>query len=221
MLTKAKEPFRFYTRLHLTELTGLRASNLSQLLNLLKTVPDSCIYHHTHRFLQQHHYLLPTPANDFAYWISQILGEYALGEILSSIDIMEFSTIEKLREEIVKIVEDYLKDNPLAKLKFAADQTAFHFMKSVSFIIPTNFVVSDLAELKEALTKVTLDSIYFHIFESRLRLERLSNDFSSWIELSLGDKVLADKISRLDPYTYTLEDLRASLISILEDAIEG
>lgn len=221
MLTKAKEPFTFYTRLHLTELTGLRASNLSQLLTLLKTVPDSCIYHHTHRFVQQHHYLLPTPANDFAYWISQILGEYALGEILSSIDIIQFSTIEKLREEIVKIVEDYLKENPLSKLKFAADQTAFHFMKSVSFIIPTKFVVSDLAEFKEALTKVTLDSIYFHIFEARLRLERPSNDFSSWIELSLGDKALADKISRLDPYTYTLEELRASLIRILEDAIEG
>ena len=35
-LTKAKEPFRFCTRLHLSELTGLRAATLSQLLDLIK-----------------------------------------------------------------------------------------------------------------------------------------------------------------------------------------
>ncbi|MEW6680837.1 MAG: DUF5752 family protein, partial [bacterium] len=60
-LIKAKEPFRFYTRLHLSELTGLKASTLSQLVELIKQVPGSCIYHHTHRFLQQHQYLSPLP----------------------------------------------------------------------------------------------------------------------------------------------------------------
>jgi len=64
---QAEEPFRFYTRLHLSELTGLRAATLVQFLGLLKTVSGSCIYHHTHRFLQQHQYLSPEPPNDFAY----------------------------------------------------------------------------------------------------------------------------------------------------------
>ncbi|HCD38372.1 MAG TPA: hypothetical protein DEQ77_06580, partial [Candidatus Omnitrophica bacterium] len=67
-LYKAKEPFRFFTRLHLTELTGLRASILSQFLSLIKEVGGASIYHHTHRFLQQHQYLSPEPPNDFAYW---------------------------------------------------------------------------------------------------------------------------------------------------------
>jgi len=58
---KAKEPFRFYTRLHLSELTGLRAATLQQLLELIRKVPGSSIYHHTHRFLQQHQYLSPEP----------------------------------------------------------------------------------------------------------------------------------------------------------------
>ncbi len=74
-MIEAKEPFKFYTRLHLTELTGLRAINLSQLAALIRKVPGSSIYHHTHRFLQQHQYLSPEPPNDFAYWVSEILGE--------------------------------------------------------------------------------------------------------------------------------------------------
>ena len=78
-LNKAKEPFKFYTQLHIPELTGLKAANLQELLDLIKTVPGSVIYHHTHRFLQQHQYLSPEPPNDFAYWITGILGEEELG----------------------------------------------------------------------------------------------------------------------------------------------
>ena len=60
-LNKAKEPFKFYTQLHIPELTGLKAANLQELLDLIKTVSGSVIYHHTHRFLQQHQYLSPEP----------------------------------------------------------------------------------------------------------------------------------------------------------------
>ena len=68
-LVRASGPFKLCTRLHLSELTGLKASNLNELLELIKTVSGSCIYHHTHRFLQQHQYLSPEPPNDFAYWV--------------------------------------------------------------------------------------------------------------------------------------------------------
>lgn len=220
-LIRAKEPFKFHTRLHLSELTGLRASTLSQLLGLIKEVPGSCIYHHTHRFLQQHQYLSPEPPNDFAYWVSAVLGENELGERLASIDTVQFSNIRSLREKIIETIEDYLKNNSLAKLRFASEGEEFHFIKSVSFVLSTKYVVGDLAEFLEILKKITIDSIYFHIFEARLRLERQTNDFSHWIETSVGDKELADKISRLDPYTRTLEDLRNTLIGIIERSISG
>ena len=215
-LVRAKQSFRFYTRLHLSELTGLRASTLSQLAGLIKQVPGSCIYHHTHRFLQQHQYLSPEPPNDFAYWVTGILGLDDLGEKLASIDTVQFSTIHDLREAIVIAIEDYLKNNALAKLKFAREGEEFHFMKSVSFVIPTNYVTSDLKEFKDILSNITIDSIYFHIFEARLRLERKTNDFSNWIENAIGDRVLAEDISKLDPYTHTLEELRKVIIKIIE-----
>lgn len=220
MLIKAKEPFRFHTRLHLSELTGLKAANVSELLELIKTVSGSSIYHHTHRFLQQHQYLSPEPPNDFAYWVSNVLGEPELGERLASIDIIQFSTIRSLREKIIDVIEKYLQLNPTAQTKYVRKGAEFHFLKSISFIFPTNYYAHDLKELAEILKKITIDSIYFHVFEARLRLEKKSNDFSLWIEKSFGDKKLAAKILELDPYTYTMEDLRKTLVKIIEKKIK-
>lgn len=218
-LIRAKDPFKFCTRLHLSELTGLRATTLGQLLALIKEVPGSCIYHHTHRFLQQHQFLSPEPPNDFAYWVTDILGEDELGERLVSIDTIQYSTIRDLREKIASTIEDYLKNSPLAKLKFARSGEEFHFIKSVSFILPTTYVAYDLNEFAEVLKKITIDSIYFHIFEARLRLEKPTNDFAFWVENSLGEKKLAENISSFDPYTSTLEDLRKTIIRIIERKI--
>ena len=218
-LIKAKEPFMFCTRLHLSELTGLRATTLGQFLALIKEVPGSCVYHHTHRFLQQHQYLSPEPPNDFAYWVADVLGEDELGERLASIDTIQYSTIRSLREKIASTIENYLKDSPLAKLKFARSGEEFHFIKSVSFILPTNYIAYDLKEFAEVLKKITIDSIYFHIFEARLRLEKPTNDFSFWIENSFGNKELGEDISGFDPYTRTLEDLRNTIIQIIERRI--
>ena len=218
-LVKATEPFRLCTRLHLSELTGFKAATLSELLELLKTVSGSCIYHHTHRFLQQHQYLSPEPPNDFAYWVTNVLGERELGENLASIDIIQFTSVRSLREKIIAVIEDYLRKRPSAQKRFVNPGAEFHFIKSVSFIFPTNYVASDLKELAEILKKITIDSIYYHVFESRLRLEKGKNDISLWIEKVIGDKRLADKITQLDPYTFTLEALRKKLVNIIEKSM--
>lgn len=218
-LTRALQPFQFFTRLNLSELLGLRAATLGQLLELIKKVPGSCIYHHTHRFLQLHEYLSPEPPNDFAYWVSDVLGEDELGERLASIDTVRYPNIRSLREAIIAVIEEFLKENRFAKLKFARPGEEFHFIKSVTIVIPTSYVVYDLKEFVDALRKVTMESVYFHIFEARLRLEKPTNDFALWIETSLGDKALAMQLTKLDPYTRTLEDLRRTLIALIEKRI--
>jgi septum formation topological specificity factor MinE len=211
-IKKAPEPFRFYTRLNLSELTGLKAANLVELLKYLREVPDSAIYHHTHRFLQQHQYLSPEPPNDFAYWVANALGEKELGEELASIDTVQFSAIGDLRQAIVSVIEGYLKSNPDARTKSTHGRDAFYFIKSLSFILYTGYEASDLPGFRSIIENISIDAVYFHIFEARLRIGKKNNDFSYWIENSLGNKRLADSISRLDPYTYTLEDLRKTII---------
>jgi hypothetical protein len=218
-LVKATEPFRLCTRLHLSELTGLKAATIGELLETIKTISGSCIYHHTHRFLQQHQYLSPEPPNDFAYWVSNVLGERELGEKLASIDIIQFTSVRSLREKIISVIENYLQKQPLAQKRFVNPGAEFHFIKSNSFIFPTNYVATDLKELAEILKKITIDSIYYHVFESRLRLEKGKNDISLWIEKAIGDKRLADKITQLDPYTFTLEALRKKLVNLIEKSL--
>lgn len=217
-LKTAKEPFHFHTRMHLKELTGLRAKNLRELADTLRTVPDSVVYYHTHHFVEEHHYLTPEPANDFALWVSDALGEEVLGERLASVDTFEFPTLGALRERLVNIMEEYLARG--SNLRNATEGREFDFVKSVSVISPTPYVAHDLREFVEALSKISLNSLYFHIFESRLRLGKALNDFSAWLENSLEEKELAEKIARLDPYTYTLEGLRSSLIQLIEKRIK-
>ena len=72
----------------------------------------------------------------------------------------------------------------------------------------------------EILRKVTIDSIYFHIYESRIRLQRGTNDFSIWIADSLEEKELAARIAAIDPYVYTLESLRHRIIEQVENQIK-
>ena len=205
--------FHFYTRLNQTELLGKKARNLVELLEGIKIVPDSSIYHHTHRFIQQHHYMSPQPPNDFADWITGVLNEDALGEKMASVDVIEFQKIKGLRKKFIEILSDYLKENK--KVRDCPDNQEFHFMACRTFVLPTTYVARSVKQFRQILKKVSIHSLYFHIFEARMRLEKKDNDFSRWLR-DLGERSIASKISKLDPYSYTLEALRKEIISIID-----
>ncbi len=220
-MTENDKTFRFYTRLHLRILTGLKASNIEELLDLIRDVPGSSIYYHTHHFLQQHEYLSPESPNDFAYWIENVLNEDELGERIASIDTIKYPSIRSLRNEIIRIIEEHIEENPRTKQRFASSNGVFHFIKSTSFILPTPYVATSLKDFLEILKKISLDSIYFHMFEARLRLDRETNDFSFWLGTSLSELEVARKITSLDPYTHTMEDLRKRIISIVGERLKN
>ncbi|MDP8298054.1 MAG: DUF5752 family protein [Candidatus Orphnella occulta] len=215
---KKKNPFYFRTHIELRESTGLKARNARELVNILKDVSGSVIYYHTHVFLQQHQFLSPEPPNAFAYWVKHFLGEDILAERLSSIDIYQFSTIRALREKLIEVIEGHLFS--AKEIRNSPPGKEFDFTKSQSFVLPTSYTAYNLVEMVEALKKVTIRSIDFHIFNVRLRLEKGINDFSNWIDTSLGYPELASKIETFDPYTYTLEGLRQNIISIIKNSPE-
>ncbi len=217
-LKKAKAPFRFQSRTYIKELTGWKAKNLKELAEILKRAPESVIYYHTHHFLEEHHYLIPEPSNDFAVWVNDVLGEEVLGERLASVNTFEFPSLSALRDRIAVIIDEHLaKGGSLREAMFGRE---FCFMKSVSVVIPTPYVAHDLREFVEALRKISLGSLYFHVFESRLRLGRGLNDFTIWLQDSLEEGELGEEIARLDPYTYTLEGLRSAFIQLIEKRIQ-
>jgi hypothetical protein len=211
---RASAAFQFCTRLNLTMLTGLKARDLAELVENLRTAPDAVVYHHTHRFLVQHQYLSPEPPNDFAYWVSNVLLEEHLGEELAAIDVLRFSTIRELRDALVSVVQSYI--DRTTNLRPAPPGQEFHFMRSVSFVLPTGVEAHDLREFRDALVRVSLNTISYHMFDARLRLEQGDNDFARWLETALGERELAQTLRTLDPYTHTEEGLRQRIISIID-----
>ena len=215
----AQRPFQFRTALVLQESTGLRAATLTTLAKLLRTVPDSCVYYHTHHFVLQHQYLTPEPTNDFAYWVREVFGDEPLGELLASIDIMEHASLQSLREALAGTIERYLEANAAAKLRFVSEGQEFFFIKSVHVIMPTPYLASTLADFARLLEHISVRSLYFHIFDARLRLGRTTNDFALWFAEQLGLKALAENVLHLDPYVHTLEALRDTLLSLIRQEL--
>ena len=211
--------FRFLTRLNQVELLGRQAKKIPELLEGLRLVPGTSIYYHTHRFLQQHHYLSPEPPNDFAFWVTNALGLDTLGEELASVDTVSFHTIRDLRTRYLEILESYSQGRK-ARNGDCPEGQEFHFMSCRTFILPTPYEARNLKEFRDILEKISINSIYFHIFEARLHLERGANDFSKWLD-SIGETQLAREISRLDPYTITLEGLRRDLIQRVSRYVEN
>jgi len=217
-LARAKEPFHFYTRLSLTFLTGLKARTVTELAEHLKTAPESVVYQHTHRFLQAHQYLVPEPPNDFAYWVSDMVQDEKLGERLAAIDTVRFSSLEELKSALVKTIEEYLGGGVAPRT--VPEGKEFHFMRAVRFSIPTRSVACDLAEFADCLRKVSISSLYLHVFEARLRPPLGVNDFSKWLDGQLGEGALARKVANLDPYAQTMEGLRSRILKMVEKRLK-
>jgi small-conductance mechanosensitive channel len=217
-LKKALEPFYFNTQTHMTELTGLKVRNLKEMADTLKNVPDSVIYYHTHHFLEEHQYLIPELYNDFSRWIREALDNAALAEKVANLTVYEFKSLDAFKHKLINTIEDYLAHDHYQREAIRGRE--FYFLNSVSVMLPTVYVAHDLREFVEALRKISPASLYFHVYESRLRLGQGSNDFAVWLEKSLEEPDLSREIARIDPYTFTLEGLRSSLIQIIEKRIK-
>jgi hypothetical protein len=199
-------------------LTGIKAKSLAELVEHLKEVPESVIYQHTHRFLQQHQYMVPEPPNDFADWVTYNLQDEKLGERLAAIDTVRFNSLNDLRQALVSAIEDHLKKekNP----RQSQEGKEFHFIRALKFSAPTPYEAYDLSEFMDCLKKVGLSSLYLHVFEARLRPPLGINDFSHWFETELQEKPLARKVASLDPYTQTLEGLRSKIVGLIERRLQ-
>ncbi|MBK7256770.1 MAG: hypothetical protein IPI01_02905 [Ignavibacteriae bacterium] len=206
------DDFRFCTKLDQTLLLGMKARSVHELLQCMRLAPRSSIYFHTHRFLLTHNYLTPEPSNDFAYWVTEVLNDHTLGEQLSNIDIIGFPTVTDLQRHLVSLIERHLDDDPRPRQCVQGEE--FHFMASRLFVLQTPLFAHTLSEFAEHLAHVSVASLYYHVFDARLRLDNGENDFSQWFR-SQSLSTLADAVLRLDPYTCTLEGLRKRLLVLI------
>jgi hypothetical protein len=216
-LRRGEGPFAFMACMELKEFVGVRAENERQLAQLLDEVPLDSIYYHTHGFLLRHRLVAGPYPNDFATWVDGQVRDRVLGERLAMVDPADFTTLQALREELVSVVDEHLRR--LGIVPQVVSGTAFDFIQSKIVEIPTGVEARTLPELRNALLEVDQSALYYHLVEARLRLGRGRNDFAAWLERGLGLAELAARIQAVNPYAATLEQTRARLIAILDEAL--
>lgn len=216
-LKKAPRDFIFHTIMRLHEATGRRARNLSELLEGIRESDGSVIFHHTYGSLLRYHFMVPAPVSDFAFWVEHMVHDELMAEKLSGIDTINYATINDIRQAHIKLLEEHLVNNGRGKDTKLED--AFYFVRGNSYILPTLHVAQDLASFMDCINRVSNNSLYFHLFESRLRLEQETNDFSFWLGENLEEEELAQFMARQDPYVQTLDNIRASILEALGDRL--
>ena len=209
---EAKESFRFYTSSILVEITGKKAHHLKEFVNILKEIDESSIFFHVHHALRDYSFAAGQYSNDFARWVAEDVEEKSLAERLASINVRDFTDLNSLRNKLVEIIEEHLAGT--IEIRKAPPGREFYFLRSTEMISATPYEVTTLEEFTRALDRVGMRSIYFHFFDARLRLGRKTNDFSNWIQYSLGEEGKAQKINNLDPYFMTMDQLKYRIIAI-------
>ncbi|HOO56726.1 MAG TPA: DUF5752 family protein [bacterium] len=210
------QPFEFFTEAHLVEVTGISAKNLNELLDNLHRVSGSVIYCHTFKTMLEHHFITEGFRNDFALWIMDSIGDEELGERLSSIDLIDYVTLRDYRMKMIEIIKDHLSVYPEAGDRPAKQGNPFFFCEANTYFMTTYRVANTLEEFANHLRRSSRNSIFFHFIESRLRVGATINDFSVWMIQSLGMNELGRKINALDPYKYSLDDLKDQICELVE-----
>jgi len=190
---------------------GRYARDIVEFLEILKQVSKASIFHHMHQYFLKPHVRPPEYSNDFAVWVAEAVEDKVLAELLANLNPFEFSKIDDIRQEMVRIITDYLKERPVPRP--VMDGKEFFFNESRMLVIPTGFEASSVEEFIEALRQVDNSSIYFHFYEARLRLGQEQDDFSRFFRDCLAGECpgLADELRSLDPYMYTTDVLRSKV----------
>lgn len=209
----AKDPFWFRECFLMTMPIGTKVGNLGEMLHVIKEVDEAVLYYH----LFQCRLAISPPAveypNDFAHWAGLALQESALAEKLSSFDPLDYANMDLVRQAIVDIIEEYLWELPF--VPYARPGFEFHFCEASTVVIRSAISATNLREFCRALQNVGLDSLYYHFFEARWRLEKPLDDFSYWIETNFDLPALVTAIRDIDIYFCNLKEIRNTLLGLI------
>jgi Family of unknown function (DUF5752) len=206
-------PFSFFTVAYLTRIGNQCARNLAEFWKGLEECSDTSIFHHTFQTLESHHFLTEGFSNDFAQWVLASANRDELAEQLAALDVRDYLSIAELRSDLRRVVGTYCSKYPNYANQEALEP--FYFCESVEVTEPVGVTVNNLREFREGIERLSHASFYFHFISSRLRLHLRTNDFSVWLENSLGLDRLANQVNRIDVYTNTLDGARARLVRLI------
>lgn len=207
------KPFRFRDAVRLNCPTGVSAATLREFRDVVERVEAGVLHHHLREVPLRFTFTFWDYPNDFAIWAASALENRALAERLSVLDAFHERDIEVLRERVLDAVEVALGEEG-STLPVPPGQE-FHFSSSVAVELDLGVEANTVAELIARLKEVPATSLYYHLFEGRLRSPEGWNDVSLWL-LESGFPSAAHRLRDLDIYMASLESCRRVVIELLE-----
>ena len=200
----------------LTMPTGNKVTNLRELLQFLREMPEPVLNYH----LWQSRLTITQPRleypNDFALWSATALHDDLLAEKLSAIDPFDYENLAQVREAMVEELEEYLWES--SQDHQVRPGYEMHLCEASAVILHSGITARTLGEFCEALQTVGLDSVYYHFVEARRRLrDRKMDDFSHWIGDNFTLPALVTAIGEIDIYFYTLTEIRDTILALVQE----
>ncbi len=204
------EPFMLFDCSLARFATGRSCSNLRELLEAVRTVPEMVLEHHMMRCALDDHFEMYEFPNDLARWCWDALGDGVLAEQLGLVDPYQHASIAELRAALVNVFEERLWG--LDRVPWCRPALELHFMGSRLVAYDTGERFPTLASLAEALPRLSRRSLFYHVHEARRRGAK-SDDFSTWLEQRGTEPALVAKLRAIDFYFLNLNQLRQEIIA--------
>ena len=196
--------------------TGRTARTLKELAKELKHIDESSIYHHVLGIYMRTPFVDP---NSFATWARHLLHDPLLAERLAMINPSEFNSLEELRQEILEIVEERLKNMDTPDSQVA--QRPFYFQSSQMVVFDTGNEIRHPVELNSVISSMSLGSIFYHFIDALLRNKNGEDDFRIWLK-EFGNKYkgLIEKLEVIDPHLLSLANTRRDIAFAVQQFFE-
>ena len=100
----------------------------------------------------------------------------------------------------------------------------FEFKHCISILKSTGRKAVNLRELRDLIAAVSDDSLYYHTYQYFMkgRMLEYTNDFSHWVGESLGERILEEHLSDIDPYAFNdMNSLRAELLNVIDSYMDS
>jgi hypothetical protein len=204
------EPFALFDCSLARLALGRSCTNLRELLDAVRTVPDSVLEHHMMRCVLDDHFELYEFPNDLARWSWEALGDQALAEQFGLVDPYQLDGPGPLRTALSDAIEARLWG--LDRVPWCRPGLELHLIDSRLIAYDTGERFSTPTALAESLPHMSRRSLYFHAHEAYRRTKVKSGDFSVWLENCGADPMLVARLRAIDFYFMNLNQLRDELM---------
>jgi hypothetical protein len=194
--------------------TGRFCGNLRELFDALRTVSDAAIEHHMFRCALEDHFELYEFPNDLARWAWDALSDHLLGEQLGLIDPYRHPSTQTVREAILDVVEQRLWG--LDRVPWCRPGLELHLVESRLVAYNTGHRFETPAAMAEAVGRLPLRSVFYHVHEARRRTGGQTDDFSQWLESYGAGSALVADLRKIDFYALNLSRLRAAIQEVFQ-----